>query len=117
MLSFKFEIDSYDDEVSGYDMGHLTLNVGEQVLVSSKSEGSKHLMMLFLSLPDLLDGVRRLLNGLTPSYEFVGVDSSFVLNISRVTNKLVRFSHKNCELLQIRDSELATGLILIQVAP
>lgn len=81
MLRIDFELVAGEVDgagaISGYAMAYMTLE-GSLGRVSSKERSPLQTMMVFLSIVDLLDGLRRLWQ--SPSqqeYCFVGTDSSF----------------------------------------
>lgn len=74
MISFMFELLHETGSINGYDLGHLTVQ-GENFLISSKQKNQN--MMIFLSLTDLLYGVKTVLVDSKEEYNFVGTGCSF----------------------------------------
>lgn len=64
---------------SGFDLGHMTLR-GTDGTVSSCGRRPDQSMMIYLSLSQLLDGLRQLLERGRGTYSFGAVDSSFTLH-------------------------------------
>ncbi|MEH2375106.1 hypothetical protein [Nostoc sp.] len=75
MLIFKIELEQieFEEKIDSYSRGHLTVQ-GRYGIISSKLSNINHSMMVFISLCDLLDGVRLfLINPIKNTYHFVGV--------------------------------------------
>lgn len=78
-----------DDEISGYNLGHI--NIGnEEKLVSSKNRRPDQSMMIFISIVSFLDGLRSFLTTNKDSFKFVGTDSSFSINFLKRKKSTVR---------------------------
>ncbi|WP_373529820.1 hypothetical protein [Nostoc sp.] len=79
MLIFKIELEQieFEEEIDSYSRGHISVQ-GKHGIIFSKLSNKNHSMMIFISLCDLLDGVRLfLINPIKNRYHFVGVGSSF----------------------------------------
>ena len=91
MVSFKFDLSwlSLNQEISGLSRGHITIR-GKQGIVTSEGKEPDQSMMIFISISELLDGLRRFIHDKNAAtYRFVGVDSSFQFLITKVgTNRL-----------------------------
>jgi hypothetical protein len=92
MLSLELEISSHtaEDNIDGLSRGHMTIT-GSQGFATSKARQPDQSMMIFLSVVELLDGVRRFILGNNAShYNFVGVDSSFQLFLTKELNDNIK---------------------------
>ncbi|MDT9700839.1 hypothetical protein [Streptomyces sp. P17] len=83
-MEFKFSIaENEPPPPSGFDLGHVDV-WGTEGQATSRHRRPDQSMMICLSLPLLLDGLRNfLLDGNRTSYESAAVDSSFSLRFSR----------------------------------
>jgi hypothetical protein len=63
MLVFQIEIDKFEEEIDSYTRGHITLQ-GRHKTISSKisKSNTNQSMMIFISLSELLSGIRVLLS-------------------------------------------------------
>lgn len=76
------------DEPSSYAMGHISI-VGARGAINSKITEPPRSMMIFLSIVDLLDGLRRLMsNHECNEYLFVGTDTSFTILFEKVRDEV-----------------------------
>jgi len=79
MLIFNIEIEQTELEegIDSYTEGHITIK-GRYGIISSKDMRSNQSMMIFISLSELLDGIRIfLINQNQRIYHFVGIGCSF----------------------------------------
>jgi hypothetical protein len=86
MVSFNFDLSpqSLEQDIGGLSRGHLTIR-GDQGIATSEGKQPDQSMMLFISISELLDGLRRFLHDKNAAmYRFIGVDSSFQLLITRL---------------------------------
>jgi hypothetical protein len=74
------------EEKSGFSRGHITVS-GDQRSISSTDGLRDQSMMIFLSIVQLMDGIRRLSEN-SKDFNFVGDDSSFQFFI-RVENEMI----------------------------
>ncbi len=93
MLSIRFFRDQ-DDEVSGFDMGYLELD-GNAGRISNQEKRC----MIFIALSDLLNGVRGLLKGQRPTFNFIAADSSFRIDFVAIPSGGVRILSGNGAVL------------------
>ncbi|MEH2240479.1 hypothetical protein [Nostoc sp.] len=109
MLIFKIELEQieFEEKIDSYSRGHLTVQ-GRYGIISSKLSNINHSMMVFISLCDLLDGVRLfLINPIKNTYHFVGVGSSFqFFLVKKGASKLILTSVKKEEIDEITRLEL-----------
>ena len=106
MFSLRFELDSNKRPISGFDMGHMTVS-SCSTTIQSRDVGPRCSMMLFLSLVELLDGLRRLLTSNLNSYEFIGADSSFALVFQKLSRGRVQISHGGETIAIVQSADLA----------
>jgi len=71
--------ESKDNEISGYDLGHMEIG-NDTVLITSANRKPNQAMMIFVSIVSLLDGIRKFTKKKTKSFKFVAADSSFTIN-------------------------------------
>ncbi|MDZ8259346.1 hypothetical protein [Nostoc sp. ChiQUE01b] len=103
MLSFKIELEKneFEEKLDSYSRGHITIQ-GRYGIISSKNSNKNYSMMIFISLCELLDGIRLfLINPINNRYNFVGVGSSFQFYLlKKETNSLILSSVKNEVMLK-----------------
>ncbi len=109
MFDVKFEIDSYDEKISGFDLGHMTLTLGK-VSLSSKPYGSKKLMMIFISIIDMLTGLEDFLCQKKSLYEFTGTGSSYFLRFSTSATGEISVSQADGKAILLTKEKLTIGL-------
>ena len=74
-INIDFEFNQTDDSArSGFDLGYVKLT-GSRGSVDSRPRDC----MVYLTIVDMLDGLRRLLSGTEDEYELVATDSSFIV--------------------------------------
>jgi hypothetical protein len=81
MAQFRFTRRTAGEPASGFELGDLTV-VGNRGEATSAGHRPDQGMMIFVSITQLLDGLRVLLDRGKGAYEFVGVDSSFTLDFT-----------------------------------
>lgn len=80
MVLFNIYRDDSDELATDFDMGDLEFVFGDYTV---SSRGNSRLSnMIYVSISDLIDGLLRLKEG-GKRYEFVGADSSFILQFER----------------------------------
>ena len=110
MTTFTFEISESWEEIDGYSFGNITIE-NNPIVFCSKQGGAKHEMMIFYSLVELMDGLRKIMTKSSKRYEFVGVDSSFCILFERYSN-LIEISHKGVSIERMSDSDLFSTILL-----
>lgn len=101
MIKIAFEVTDEDTEVCGLSMGHITIHIGENSISSDKN-GSKSLMMLFLSIPNLLDVVRQAVTARKGrQFEFAGVDSSFSIWFVKQSDNDISLIHGDIKIVDV----------------
>jgi len=89
MIKIELEINRTCGSIDGLSRGHITI-YGPNSLYTSKHRSPDQSMMIFLSIPLLLDGVRQFVtNPRTRSYTFVGVDCSFQFHLTQEKNNQI----------------------------
>lgn len=97
MLTFTFDIiDNYSQsKLGGLVRGHMTID-GKEGAVTSRGKEPDQSMMIFLSIVELLDGMRHFLSEKNASkYNFVGVDSSFQITAIKGENGCITLMVEN----------------------
>ncbi|MEW1774800.1 hypothetical protein [Streptomyces sp. NPDC086777] len=83
--TLRFEFSVAENEApppSGFDLGHMDVR-GDRGAASSRDRTPDQAMMIYLSLPLLMDGLRRFLSSRDRSFTTSAVDSSFSLTFRR----------------------------------
>lgn len=83
-ISFLFE--EFDvGEITGFELGDIIIEKGD-FQVSSTDRNPNQSMMLFITIPVLMDSVRKMIEDKQQETEIEGVDSSYVLKVKRKRN-------------------------------
>lgn len=94
MLTFEFDLASEDEDIDGLSRGHIAIH-GPYGSTSSKGGSRNESVMIFLSVIELLDGIRRFfLQGGTDEYNFVGAGSSFQFFVRREKGQCIIFDRE-----------------------
>lgn len=91
MLKFVIEMEELAGPVGGLDMGHFTLQ-GSKAVATSAGKDPSQAMMVFISIIELLDGLKVFLFSKKKNYVFIGADSSFSLLFEKLKNNDIRIS-------------------------
>ena len=95
MLKFRFFFEDIIEPLSGFDLGHCSVE-GEGRSISSKDATRDQSFMLFISIVDLLDGVKGLiLSPKTKEFVFAAAGSSFGLRFRRAQVSYVDVLYEN----------------------
>lgn len=108
MLIFTLELTSTSVEqgVTGLSLGHLFIQ-GSNSSVTSKNRVPNQSMMIFLSIVELLDGLRQFLSDTrSESYKFIGTDCSFQFTIKRVKENKFTLISDGQEIDTVTQTEL-----------
>lgn len=105
----KFTVRPDQGDPSGFDLGDM-LWAGELGEASSVGHVPDQGMMLYLSVPDLLDSLTMLLSRRSTNASFTGIDSSFRLDF-RTTKKTVTVKGRSGPVAQISHAELAETVL------
>lgn len=105
MLKIQFQLDSIDDTAHEFDLGHFIIEI-DGVVLTSRNRVPDQSMMIFIAASDLLGGVVEMFDKKKKRYEFVGCDSSFILNFIRNKKGEIEVIHDKKKLCSINDAEL-----------
>jgi hypothetical protein len=100
MLIVKIELDSSEstEKIDSFSQGHITLSNGD-ITLSSKTKDRNYSMMIFISLSELVNDIRRFLTDKNQiEYNFVGADSSFQFYLSK-NKELIRLTSVGGDLI------------------
>jgi hypothetical protein len=79
--------------------------------VSSENRNPDQSMMVFLTIVDLLDGLKKLLiNEKNKEFTMIGADSSFMIQFNRLTNNQIAISVDNKIIDEINEADLAFSI-------
>jgi hypothetical protein len=112
MLTFTLEINDgrNTQEVSGFVWGHMTI-AGPGGEVTSKGKQPDQSLMIFPSIVELLDGIRRFLADRHASrYQFVATDSSFQFTASREAGERIALAAEGKVLDRVQPSQLVEAI-------
>ncbi|MDQ3684470.1 MAG: hypothetical protein M3430_02550 [Acidobacteriota bacterium] len=112
MLTFEFEIapSIVNGQIDGLSRGHLTIS-GSHGFVTSKGKTPDQSMMIFLSIVELLNGVRRLLlNRNSITYNFVGADCSFQFSINKTNQNSLAITSDIEPIDEVTQSEIVLAV-------
>ncbi|RZK31450.1 MAG: hypothetical protein EOO61_18005 [Hymenobacter sp.] len=109
MISFNFGLCLYDaKDVSPFEMGHIDI-VNDGIIISSRDKHPDQSMMIFLSVTDLLDKVRKILSSKSlATITFSSTDSSFELLLKSKGNTITIMG--KISSIQVKKGELANSL-------
>lgn len=108
MLSFELEIIAHDSEdmIDGLSRGHISIK-GSKGLVTSKGKQPDQSMMIFLSVVEILDGIRHfMLDHYASTYNFVGVDSSFQFSVTKLEGDRIRLTGDQGIMDEVETTEM-----------
>ncbi|WP_416679402.1 hypothetical protein [Acinetobacter gerneri] len=71
------KIQFYDNEIDGFSLADLTIEIDETIFSTKKNV--KYRLMIFIVLTDLLDGLMKLLKKQKKEYKLLSISSSFYL--------------------------------------
>lgn len=109
-LSFRFFLIEGQGDISGYDMGHTEIANHQNIWTSIGKEPDES-MMIFLSIVDLLDGVRGLLqNNQTGQFEWFGTDSSFSVFFVKNSTEEISVMHSKELIAKVYPAQLAESI-------
>ncbi|MZE51227.1 hypothetical protein GTY86_07850 [Streptomyces sp. SID5770] len=110
MIRMTFTVRPEQGEPSGFDLGDITCE-GEGGAVASTGHVPDQAMMIYLSVPLLLDSLRPLFTGERKTASFVGTDTSFRLDFRRDRKGVVTVSAKGTVLGKCGLEELADAVL------
>lgn len=89
MDAIAFEFSRWDDgELSGFDLGDITVS-GPHGVHSSSGKTPDQSVMIYIALAHLITGVCELVDGTRRAFEFVGTDSSYSLIFAKKKGAMV----------------------------
>lgn len=95
-----------DNEIDDFSLGHMTI-IGTLNSCTSKGKVPNQSMMIFISIPLLLDGIRQFLNDKKSlTYNFVGVDCSFQFFLLKVEKEEIVIKCEKDVIDQVNSNEL-----------
>ncbi|MER7179470.1 hypothetical protein ABT404_08295 [Streptomyces hyaluromycini] len=109
-LRFEFSVD--EDEApppSGFDLGHMDVR-GDRGEASSRYRTPDQAMMIYLSLPLLMDDLRRFLASRDRSFTTSAVDSSFSLTFRRGDDGSIETVHDGTVIDRSSAEDLASAV-------
>jgi hypothetical protein len=93
-----------------YERGHITVT-GTHGSASSIKKQPDQSMMIFISITELLDGVRLFItDSSSKSYNFVGAGSSFQFFLEKQRDLIVLYDVKHKSLSQVTSSEVIVSV-------
>ncbi|MFB7833220.1 hypothetical protein [Streptomyces sp. NPDC056056] len=110
MIKMTFTVRPDQGDASDFDLGDITCE-GENGSVGSAGHTPDQGMMIYLSVPLLLDSLRPLLTGERKAAGFVGTDSSFRLDFTRDRKGFVSVSAKGTVVGKSTPAELADAVL------
>ncbi|MFG3017003.1 hypothetical protein ACGFZQ_00330 [Streptomyces sp. NPDC048254] len=110
MIRFEFSVDENEaPPPSGFDLGHMDVR-GDRGEASSRDRTPDQAMMIYLSLPLLMDGLRRFLPGRDRSFTTSAVDSSFSLTFRRGRDGSIETLHDGTVFDRSSAADLASAV-------
>ncbi|MFK0104705.1 hypothetical protein [Streptomyces sp. NPDC091217] len=110
MIRFEFSVDENEaPPPSGFDLGHMDVH-GNREEASSRDRTPDQAMMIYLSLPLLMDGLRRFLPGRDRSFTTSAVDSSFSLAFRRARDGSIETLHDGAVIDRSSAKDLASAV-------
>ncbi|MFF5143503.1 hypothetical protein ACFY6U_27845 [Streptomyces sp. NPDC013157] len=110
MIRFGFSVaENEAPPPSGFDLGHMDVR-GDQGEASSRYRTPDQAMMIYLSLPLLMDGLRRFLPGRGRSFTTAAVDSSFSLTFRRGKDGSIETLHDGTVIDRSSAEDLASAV-------
>ncbi len=110
MLEIKIEFEDPNEELTGLNMGHMTFN-GDKGSATSKMKNPSQAMMILIAISDLLDGLGEFVLSDTNKYEFVGADSSFIVNFEKDDGDLINVTIGNTEITKSKKSKIVDSVL------
>jgi hypothetical protein len=112
VLRFELEITPFDSEcnIDGLSRGHMTVR-GSEGSVTSKTDDPNQSIMIFHSIVELLDGLRRfVLSEDAGNYRFVGVDNSFQFTTTKSENDRVKLNSAQVTIDEVPTTEMVLAV-------
>ncbi|TCM61172.1 hypothetical protein EC844_12925 [Acinetobacter calcoaceticus] len=86
-IHFKIEFDNQD--VDGFSLADLTLNVGGETFTTKNH--CKYKLMFFLTLTDFMDGLSKIYLNMKKEYILLNISSSFYMKFKKDKDDIVKF--------------------------
>ncbi|WP_217545374.1 hypothetical protein [Streptomyces sp. GbtcB6] len=110
-MEFEFSVDENEaPPPSGFDLGHMDVR-GDRGEATSRDRTPDQAMMVYLSLPLLMDGLRRFLPGRDRSFTTSAVDSSFSLTFRRGKDGSIETLHDGTVIDRSSAEDLASAVL------
>lgn len=112
MLIFTLELipASVEQGLTGLSRGHLSIQ-GSHSSVTSKDRVPDQSMMIFISIVELLDGLRRFFSDTrSKSYKFIGADCSFQFTVKRVKENQFTLISDGQEIDTVTQTEIVQAI-------
>lgn len=110
-MNVKFLFDDIDmDEVSGFELGDIIIT-REGLQCTSLNRTPNQSMMLFITIPNLLKQIRKMVENRQKETVIMGVDSSYSLKIKKEKGSYV-ISDDKCFISGIEQKELLDAVYL-----
>ena len=112
MIKFTLELNEPTSEIDSFSQGHIIIKKNNTIY-SSKNLDINKSMMIFISIVELLDGIRIFLKDENKkSYCFVGVDSSFQLFLIKnlKKNELILKDSENIEISRLNENDFVNSI-------
>lgn len=104
-----FQFDAVNiNEVSGFELGDIIIKKGA-LQCTSLNRRPNQSMMLFITIPNLLKQIKKMIEGEKKEIIIVGVDSSYLLKITKKKNLYI-ISDDNCMIKSIEEKELLNSV-------
>lgn len=111
MLRLSIEVAADDEVISGFELGHLTLE-GDRGSCTSKGPEPDQASMVFIAITSLLDELRSLVSDPgQKEQEFVAADSSFTLRLYKVGRDRLGVSSGRTLLTEMGTLELCLSVL------
>lgn len=108
-MNVLFQFDDNDmDEVSGFELGDIII-IKEGVQCTSLNRKPDQSMMLFITIPNLLNQIKKMIKSRKKEILVVGVDSSYFLKITSKKNHFF-ISDDKCMIEGIEQKELLVSV-------
>jgi len=92
-MMINFTLNSAGSEISGFELGNIDICI-DDVEITSRNKFPSQAMMIFVSITDLLDCIRFLIENKKQRITFNATDSSFSLNFKK-NGKLINIENNN----------------------
>lgn len=106
MFKISFSLINESDQISGFDLGNIELNIDNTKIITSSGRKPDQSMMVFVTIIDLLDGLRKLISDKKLiDFKLIGADSSFTIHFMKSKKKIKVIINEE-ELCTVEQNEL-----------